>query len=52
VDALCTGCEQELEISLFTASLDESEVALAARLLEEKYAQPAWNRERRVGLAD
>jgi lipoate-protein ligase A len=52
VDALCTGCEQELEISLFPASLDESEVALAARLLEEKYAQPAWNRERRVGLAD
>ncbi len=48
IDALCAGCEETLKISLLPAVLAEEEASLAACLLEEKYAQPSWNRERRI----
>jgi lipoate-protein ligase A len=51
IDALCAGCEQELGISLLPGALDDVEASLATRLLEEKYTQAAWNRERRAGAA-
>jgi lipoate-protein ligase A len=52
VDALCAGCENELEISLSPGVLDENETLLATCLLEEKYAQTAWNRQRRSGVSE
>jgi lipoate-protein ligase A len=52
IDALCTGCEQQLGISLLPAALDQSEAALAARLLEEKYAPPTWNRQHRASVSE
>jgi hypothetical protein len=48
IDALCAGCEETLKISLLPGVLAEEEASLAACLLEEKYAQPSWNRERRI----
>ncbi|HEX8234956.1 MAG TPA: biotin/lipoate A/B protein ligase family protein [Abditibacteriaceae bacterium] len=52
VDTLCAGCEHELGISLSPGILSDAEATLATRLLAEKYAQPAWNRERRAGAAE
>jgi lipoate-protein ligase A len=48
IDALCAGCEEALEFSLLPGVLDDEEAPLATRLLEEKYTQAVWNRERRV----